>query len=90
MDIISMEKWIDHNLEIWRNGKFEALADRPAWYDKNSNVIKCYFHHSQRTCYYDFDTGHRHRIYGPAIEYLDGRQEWYFQGKKIDCTRQEN
>lgn len=30
-----------------------------------------------------------HRDCGPAIEYSDGTKEWWYHGKKVECSTQE-
>lgn len=33
--------------------------------------------------------GKRHRIDGPAVDSNNGYKEWWVNGKKLDCTTQE-
>ena len=35
------------------------------------------------------EKGELHRENGPAREYSDGRKDWYYQGKYIDCSSQK-
>ena len=33
--------------------------------------------------------GKLHRLDGPAVNFSNGRKRWYYEGKKIDCSTQE-
>jgi hypothetical protein len=33
--------------------------------------------------------GERHRVDGPAIEYFNGKKEWYYRGELLNCSSQE-
>jgi hypothetical protein len=41
------------------------------------------------TRYYDTETGFVHRLDGAAIEYANGENIWYYQGRHIKCSSQE-
>ena len=37
----------------------------------------------------NYQYGKRHRIDGPACEWINGTKEWWFEDKRIDCNSQE-
>jgi len=59
-----------------RNGEFHR-DDGPAIEYSNGGARHWYVH------------GKKHRLDGPAMEFPSGRGEWYYQGKRIDCSSQE-
>lgn len=45
------------------------------------------YNYGDKYCY--DEKGQFHREDGPALEYFDGTKIWYFHGKWIDCSTQE-
>ena len=68
--------WDDGDEEWWQYGKLHRL-DGPAMISKSVGYKYWYM------------DGKRHRVDGPAIEYGCGNNVWYYQGKHIKCSSQE-
>ena len=55
----------------------------------NSDGSICYYNNGDgSTAYYNED-GAYHRKDGPAYIHFDGIEEWYYNGKLIECDNQE-
>jgi len=69
-------------------------GDYRDWYYKDE-IKKTYFINTDYTAYYSHDQQSYHRLSGPARSWgqnnvnFPGRQEWWIDGEKINCSTQE-
>lgn len=56
------------------------------WFDKNGLCIYVEYTNGYKAWW---EKGFRHRLDGPAIEDRNGDKRWYYHGRHIDCSSQE-
>lgn len=64
---------LEHYLDGFEKDKYIA------WYDRRRFTGLAYS--DDFACHYQ--DGHLHNIHGPAVEYTDGRNEWWIFGEKL-------
>jgi hypothetical protein len=72
-------------MEISVDEKYDWVA---VWHTKDGRWIKTY-NDTEEMANKKWSEIRFHKLDGPFIERSDGKQEWWVDGKKLDCSTQE-